>query len=105
MSSPWQECNTDDGHSYWWNTITNETSWEKPVITKRVPPPVPQASTSPSYMGSSPNSGSSFGSNSFGTSSFMVPAATKSVTVPVVVEEENPKSHTGYLMKKGVIRK
>ncbi len=26
----WQSCKTPDGYDYFFNTVTNETSWEKP---------------------------------------------------------------------------
>jgi WW domain len=31
VDSLWQETKTDDGHVYWWNTDTQETTWEDPL--------------------------------------------------------------------------
>jgi len=26
----WEECKTEDGEIYYWNVVTDETTWEKP---------------------------------------------------------------------------
>ena len=33
----WEEVTGDDGRTYWWNTETDETTWEKPVAKAKVP--------------------------------------------------------------------
>ena len=30
VSTVWQACKTPDGYDYYFNTVTNETSWDKP---------------------------------------------------------------------------
>jgi len=27
----WQPVQTEDGETYWWNTVTNETTWDEPI--------------------------------------------------------------------------
>mmetsp|Transcript_1497 Transcript_1497/g.3597 ORF Transcript_1497/g.3597 Transcript_1497/m.3597 type:complete len:280 (-) Transcript_1497:64-903(-) len=32
----WEPVHTDDGETYYWNTITDETTWDPPIINQRV---------------------------------------------------------------------
>ena len=42
VPAPWQECWTDDGYAYYYNTVTQETVWELPTATP-APAPAPAA--------------------------------------------------------------
>ena len=45
LKPDWEPVQTPDGKTYWWNTITDETSWEQPVINQRVLVKTPGGST------------------------------------------------------------
>jgi len=49
----WLEVLSDEGELYFWNEITNETTWERPAMPKAVPqkPHKPQKPTKPGFRG------------------------------------------------------
>ena len=44
LAPGWEAVKADDGRTYWWNTNSGDTTWEKPVIVgveHTLAPPAP----------------------------------------------------------------